>query len=94
MITYEDVTPSLIENTCMQKVLEDGVHKVYYITPVGGYVLHDKESDFVKINFDTMEETIVPGFNRSTCSCGASYDFTANPREFYTVPADSRECKQ
>ena len=82
-ITYENVNPPLIENTVMQKVLRDGVHRTYYITPAAGYVLHDKNYD------DTTVTPVVLGYRTSTASVAASYDFTANPREFYAVPADS-----
>jgi hypothetical protein len=82
-ITYENVTPTPIENAVVQKVLRDGVHKTYYITPVDGYVLHDK-------NYDDINVTpVLLGYRTSTASIPVSYDFAANPREFYAVPADS-----
>lgn len=84
-ITYEEVTPTLIENTTMQKFLMDGVHRTYIIEPVDGYVLHDKVNDWTDVDFDTGEETFKLGYIRGTVSCGANYDFEANPREFYTV---------
>lgn len=90
---YEDVNPSLIENTTMKRVLQDGVNRGYRISPVSGYVLHDKNADWTDVNPDTMEETYMLGYKRGTVTCGATYDFTANPREFYAVletdvPAD------
>jgi hypothetical protein len=89
VITYEDVTPTLIQNTTMQKRLHDGVHKVYWITPVDGYVLHDKGRDWTDIDPITGEEILYRGYTTGTASCAASYDFTANPREFYAVLAES-----
>lgn len=89
VITYEDVNLSLIENTTMQKVFRDGVHSTYNITPVAGYVLHDKGYDvpsYDEHGNETGEVTL--GYRISTATCAASYDFTANPREFYAVPAD------
>lgn len=90
---YEDVNPSLIENTTMKMVLQDGVNRGYRITPNDGYVLHDKANDWTDLNPDTMEETLMLGYARGTVTCHANYDFTANPREFYAVletdvPAD------
>ena len=84
--TYEDVNPTLIANTAMQRMLKDGVFKVYRITPNEGYVLHDKDLDFT-----TPEdlENPVQGYTTGTCTCAAWYDFAANPREFFAVPADS-----
>lgn len=94
VITYEDVVPSLIENTSIQKGFVDGVHRTYIITPNGGYILHDKENDVVLENveiynedtgeFEIVNKTIL-GFVSGNTSCSAGYDFTANPREFYTI---------
>lgn len=91
--TYEDVIPSLIENTTMYKKLRDGVHTTYAITAVDGYVLHDKGRDWTEINPETGEEVLKLGYTTGTATCAANYDFTANPREFYAVlenavPAD------
>jgi hypothetical protein len=94
-ITYENVTPTLIENTTMQKSILNGVHKTYLITPISGYVLHDKNYDEEIIDPETYEPIgeIKLGYRRTTASCAANYDFLTNPREFYTVlesevPAD------
>ena len=81
VITYEDVNPTLIANTTMQKLLRDGVHQVYYITPNDGYVLHDNAFDFEDVDGNQFL-----GYRRTTASCAASYDFIANPRQFYAVP--------
>lgn len=89
VVTYEDVNPSLIENTTMQKLLSDGVHRAYKISPVDGYVLHDNAGDWTEPDEITGEETTVLAFYTGTCSCAASYDFTANPREFYAVLAST-----
>lgn len=91
IITYEDVVPTLIENTTMRKLLRDGVHQTYNITPVAGYVLHDSSYDYPEVDPETWEETgrVLLGYRTSTASVAANYDFTANPREFYAVPADS-----
>lgn len=87
MWTYPDVIPSSIENTTMKKgINENGVHKNYTITPIPGYVLHDKANDYTMPDPETMEEVLVLGYARGTVSCGANYDFVANPREFYAVP--------
>lgn len=84
VITYEDAAPSLIKNTMMQKLLRDGVHQVYNIAPVNGYVLHDNAGDW-----EDPEGNKHLAYYVDECSCGANYDFEANPREFYAVPADS-----
>lgn len=81
---YEDVNPTLIENTTMQRVLRDGVHLIYRITPNEDYVLHDKALDYL----DPEDLTItIPGYTTATCTCAAAYDFTENAREFYAVLA-------
>lgn len=86
VIIYEDVTPTLIANTTTQVRKRDGVATTYHITPISGYVLHDKESDYMGLDPETGEDVLVLGFNRGTCSCAANYDFAANPREFYAIP--------
>ena len=86
IITYENVTPSLIENTTMRKLLRDGVHQAYVISPVDGYVLHDNARDWTDNDPVTGEEILYRGYTTGTASCGANYDFVTNPREFYAVP--------
>ena len=94
-IVYEDVNPTLIENTNMQRCISNGVHTVYLITPIDGYVLHDKSFDSPVYDEITQEETgeVILGYRKTTASCAASYNFATNPREFYavtegSVPAD------
>lgn len=88
VITYETVNPSLIENTTMRKLLADGVHRTYNITPIDGYVLHDNAGNWSEFDEITGEEIVKQAFYVGTCSCAASYNFATNPREFYAVPAD------
>jgi hypothetical protein len=87
VITYEDVTPSLIANTTMQKRLFDGVHKTYLITPNEGYVLHDNTLDECEYDPETGEliRVVNLGYTDNTTTCGYNYDFAANSREFYAV---------
>ena len=85
--TYEQLEQSLIDNTVMEKVFNNGVHLVYRITPIAGYVLHDKGRDFTEIDPITSEEVIRLGYTSTSTSCPANYDFEANPREFYAVLA-------
>lgn len=89
VITYEPVEPGVIAHTTMRKLLRDGGHQAYYIAPISGYVLHDKARDWTDTDPISMEETYKLGFTRGTAGCAASYDFEANPREFYAVPEDS-----
>lgn len=87
--TYRDIIPPIVENTVMKMKVNDGVDYVYSITAIDGYVLHDKRRDWTAINPDTLEETYMLGYASGTVTCPASYDFTANPWEFYAVPEDS-----
>lgn len=94
--TYEDLNPTFIENTTMQKGYMDGVFKIYSITPNEGYVLHDQLLDFVEIDPENGEPVgeVILGYYDGTRTVGANYDFVANPREFYavlrtTVPEDN-----
>ena len=89
VITDGNYVISPIENTIMLEKLRDGILYAYFITPVEGYVIHDKARDWQDLDPDTLEETNQLGYTRGTVSCSASYDFMANPREFYAVPEDS-----
>lgn len=82
-----DVNP-VVENTTMQKYIDDNTKedRTYWIKPNEGYKLHDKVLDSEDIDPDTGESVNVLGFNTGISTCSANYDFTANPREFYTVP--------
>jgi hypothetical protein len=84
VITFEDVIPTLIENTNMIKGFRDGVHMNYRISPIDGYVLHDNSG-----NWTDMDGIEHEAYYTGTVSCAASYDFETNPREFYAVPEDS-----
>lgn len=80
-ITYEDITPSLIPNTTMQKWIMDGVHRAYRIYPIADYVLHDNTLDEPLFDENTMESIGVKfGYSPSGVyvTCGANYDFTAH----------------
>ena len=88
VFTYEDVTPSLIENTLMQKMIRDGVHVTYTIRAVDGYVLHDKRNDWEDMD-ENGDPVLMLGYAIGTVTCAASYDFETNPWEFYAVPEDS-----
>jgi hypothetical protein len=89
IVTYEDVIPSLIPNTIMYKKFFDGVHKVYAISAIDGYVLHDNSGNWFEIDQITGEQIEREAYYTGTVTCGAAYDFTSNPREFYAVPEDS-----
>lgn len=77
-VIYEDVIPTLIPNTTMQKLLLNGVHRTYYITPCEGYVLRDKANDSHILDPETGEPTDIIRFNYASggASCPANYDFT------------------
>lgn len=86
---YEDVNPTLIPNTTMRLRLRDGVPYSYWITPNEGYVLHDNMGDWEEADEITGETIIKKAYYRGTTTAPASYDFEANPREFYAVPESS-----
>lgn len=101
-ITYEEVTPSLIPNTTMKKMLSNGLHRTYQITPIANYVLHDNVMDYPYQDPETMEETLKFGYSPSSVykSCSATYDFTPHTvtdengntytaygnRDFFSIP--------
>lgn len=60
--------------------------RVYFIRANDGYVLHDRLLDIVEYDPYTNEEiSRIPCFTEANCSCALSYDWEANPREFYAV---------
>ena len=81
---------TLIENTTMQKFINSlGNHTMYRVEPNEGYVLHDKRLD---IHEEYDEETglgigepITVRYYAGSRNLPASYDFAANPWEFYAV---------
>lgn len=88
---YADVVPSPIPNTTLQarrNATNDGI-KSFQLTPVSGYIMHDKNYD-EPVFGENDEETgeIILGFRRTTANFSGSYDFDVNPREFYTLPED------
>ena len=88
-VTDGNYVQSPIENTTMLEKLRDGILYMYALRATHGYVLHDKNADWTNVDPFTMEETYMLGYKRGTATCLATYDFVANPREFYTVPENS-----
>ena len=85
--TYTEVNPTLIANTTMLKRLVDGVEKNYLIEPIDGYVLHDSNYDTPVLDEEgNPTDEVEPGYRTSRASVPITYDFTANPRQFYAVP--------
>lgn len=80
--TYEDVIPTLVPNTTMQKKLLDGVHKVYIIEPNEGYVLHDNRTYGIILD-DELNETRYPRFATGDMSVSANYDFNNTTQGTY-----------
>lgn len=84
-IRYENVNPSFIDNTTMQKMYINDVHKVYRITPVDGYVLHDNRLD-TDIGIDgNIIDPPIAGYTPATVTVAADYDFVVNPNNIYAV---------
>lgn len=75
-VIREDLQTTLIPNTTMQKVIINGVHKQYYITPCEGYVLRDKANDEIVYDDDFNEIGVRFCYASGGASCGANYDFT------------------
>lgn len=88
-----DVTP-IYENTTMQAYYNNSnVLRSYYIAPIEGYVLHHTSYDTEVIDEATGEPTgeIILGYipYPASVTVGYNYDFEANPKQIYAVPADT-----
>jgi hypothetical protein len=80
---YQDVEP-IIPNTTMQLRVVDGKPQTYWIRPIEGYELHDKQFDTT--NYETVideeigeeitTESLVLGYRESVASCSVRYDFS------------------
>lgn len=83
-----DMQTSFIENTVMQEMYIDDTLKGYSIRAAEGYIMHDKNYDTPVLD-ENYNETgkVILGFRPPalTATVAANYDFTTNPREFYTV---------
>lgn len=85
IFVYEDVRPTLIPNTIIQKRLRDGVDYQYWIEAVDGYVLHDKRIDEpVYDDFGNETEEIMPWFKIGVTTVAANYDFDNITNGTYT----------
>lgn len=96
-MTYETVTPSPVPNTIVQKMINNGVHLAYTITPIDGYVMHDKNYD-TEVLDENDEPTgeVLLGYHPSRGSVAVNYDFAETTvidgytaygsREFFARP--------
>lgn len=88
-----DVTP-VIQNTRMEAYYNNqNVLTAYWIYPLEGYVLHNKNLDYKVFDELTGEPTgeIKQGFvpYPSFSTVGYNYDWGANPFELFTVLANT-----
>ena len=76
--TYEEVIPTPIPNTKVEKMLNNGVHRTYRITPNEGYVLHDNRVNEEVIDPETLEPTgeIIMFYAVGSTTVRYDYDFT------------------
>lgn len=77
-VTREDLIPSLIANTNMQKMFVDGVHTGYSIEAIDGYGLHDKDSDVQADGIVVIEPIICFGVGSMTVRKDYDFDNVVN----------------
>ena len=80
-----------IENAIVNEIRRNGEVIGYSITPIDGYVLHDKQRDWYN-DYDEDGNGIGEvylGYTALGATCPANYDFAVNPREFYAVPENT-----
>lgn len=101
--TYEDIIPTIIPNTIMQKIYGDGIHVRYTVKAINGYVLHDTNRDYEEP--DETGEILTPkrGYTTARATCPATYTFTQSQvtiddgtvmtaygeREFFAIPENN-----
>lgn len=83
--TYEEIIPSPIENTVVEKMLRDGEHTSFRITVNEGYVLHDNRND-EPIFDDNGEETgeHISFYCSGSTTVWHNYDFADTENGTYT----------
>ena len=83
---YKDIE-TLIENTKMQERYNDNNELInYVISPVEGYVLHEKSRDEIILDENGNETSEIKlGYTSGIVTVLANYDFKENPREIYAV---------
>ena len=90
-ISYDEVKPTLIEHTTMERILFDGVHQNYKITPDKGYKIHVKGRDDDSEDPVTGVKNHKLGYTEGVVTCPASYNFEENPQELYAVLKEENE---
>lgn len=83
---YKEITP-IIENTVMQERYNDSGDLInYIISPIEGYLLHEKSRDEIVTDEEGNETgDVKKGYTSGIVTVLANYDFKANPREIYAV---------
>lgn len=83
---YKDIE-TLIENATMKERYNDNGEMVnYIISPIKGYLLHEKSRDEIVLDENGNETgKIKKGYTSGVVTTLANYDFIENPREIYAV---------
>lgn len=83
---YKDIE-TLIENTTMKERYNDKGELInYVISPIEGYVLHEKSRDEIVVDENGNETgEIKKGYTEGIVTVLANYNFIENPREIYSV---------
>lgn len=93
MSYYVDVEPVYANTTMKASYNDENVLRTYRIAPVEGYVMHTTSYDREVIDEETGTPTgeIILGFipYPASTSVPYNYDFAANPKQIYAVPADT-----
>lgn len=107
-LTWEDITPTLIPNTIMQKRMVSDTSGYYKITPISGYVLHDKGRDTEEgLEDNPMQTVLHRGYTKMGTTCSIKYPFDIGTlilengeiaiyygeRQYFAIPIGSVEGK-
>lgn len=85
---------SIYDNTLMKEIRNDeNITTGYDISPIDGYVLHNKVLDEYEYDEDTGEplKLISRGYSPSSSSVEPDYDFAENPSEIYAIKKEDVE---
>lgn len=83
---YKDIETKFANSTMKERYNENNTFINYVVSPMEGYVLHEKSRDEIILDENGNETgEIKLGYTSGIVTVLANYDFEKNSREIYTV---------